>query len=604
MKRISLFLLITLLSLPSFAQTWEEITANKEILHAEGWGSSINEADEAALSALMSQIVVNVQTDKTVRDESVNRNGDIEESSTFLSSIKTYTQGTLANTTRVIIENEPNARVGRWIKRSEIEKIFASRIDKVRECIENAQMGERLGKADDALRNYYYALTLLKSLRYPDEVKHVCEDGKSHMLSTWIPTQMNAVFDQLKAQVVKRENCEVELLITFKGKKVNSVDYTYFDGANWSALYSAKDGCGSLELDPNFTGDDVRLKYEFEYRGQAHDRELEAVFAVVKSTSMPHAYVTLPLEVKEEEELAESCETFSSTPSDELEAPTSISSEAAEEYMKIIASVMNAVKTKNHAAVRTRFTDEGWGIYQQLIAYGKARVVGETDFQFYKNNGRVVARGVKMAFSFARGVRKSFTEDVVFTFNGEKQIECVAFGLGDTAADDILNKGVWNEAARVALMEFLENYKTAYGLKRIDYLRSIFDDDAVIIVGNVVRKPDTASDIMGSLSEGGNKIIKRNRVTKDDYLRNLERCFKSNEYINIRFANNDVFKMRGGGEVYAIQIKQDYYSTNYGDEGYLFLMVDINDPLNPIIKVRTWQPEKDPNFGIYSPGNF
>ncbi len=62
--------------------------------------------------------------------------------------------------------------------------------------------------------------------------------------------------------------------------------------------------------------------------------------------------------------------------------------------------------------------------------------------------------------------------------------------------------------------------------------------------------------------------------------------------------------MRGGGEVYAIQIKQDYYSTNYGDEGYLFLMVDINDPLNPIIKVRTWQPEKDPNFGIYSPGNF
>lgn len=48
----------------------------------------------------------------------------------------------------------------------------------------------------------------------------------------------------------------------------------------------------------------------------------------------------------------------------------------------------------------------------------------------------------------------------------------------------------------------------------------------------------------------------------------------------------------------------DYYSSTYGDKGYLFLMVDINDPENPIIKVRTWQPERDPNFGLYGPGDF
>ena len=63
-------------------------------------------------------------------------------------------------------------------------------------------------------------------------------------------------------------------------------------------------------------------------------------------------------------------------------------------------------------------------------------------------------------------------------------------------------------------------------------------------------------------------------------------------------------KMNGGGELYAIQIAQDYYSSSYGDKGYLFLMVDINDPENPIIKVCTWQPDKDPNFGLYGPGDF
>ena len=46
-------------------------------------------------------------------------------------------------------------------------------------------------------------------------------------------------------------------------------------------------------------------------------------------------------------------------------------------------------------------------------------------------------------------------------------------------------------------------------------------------------------------------------------------CYQSNQFINIRFADNDVVKMGAGGETYGIQIKQDYYSSNYGDHGYL-----------------------------------
>jgi hypothetical protein len=85
---------------------------------------------------------------------------------------------------------------------------------------------------------------------------------------------------------------------------------------------------------------------------------------------------------------------------------------------------------------------------------------------------------------------------------------------------------------------------------------------------------------------------------------NLKKCFKRNEFVNLRFSNNDVMKMGIGGELYAIQIQQDYYSSTYGDKGYLFLMVDINNPEKPLIKVRTWQPEKDPDFGLYGPGDF
>ena len=76
----------------------------------------------------------------------------------------------------------------------------------------------------------------------------------------------------------------------------------------------------------------------------------------------------------------------------------------------------------------------------------------------------------------------------------------------------------------------------------------------------------------------------------------LEHCFNSNEFINIRFAENDIVKAGKGGEIYGIQIRQDYYSSNYGDTGYLFLMVDLNDPKQPIITVRVWMPERDPDF--------
>ncbi|GAB1416653.1 hypothetical protein MASR2M117_20590 [Paludibacter sp.] len=57
-------------------------------------------------------------------------------------------------------------------------------------------------------------------------------------------------------------------------------------------------------------------------------------------------------------------------------------------------------------------------------------------------------------------------------------------------------------------------------------------------------------------------------------------------------------------ELYGIQIKQDYFSTNYGDTGYLFLLIDFDNPDEPLIHVRTWQPQKNPDGSIYGIENF
>lgn len=603
MKRICTIICFTAFALSMFAQNWESVKADKTYLYGEGWGASIAEADKQALSDLISKIAVSVASQTTNRDDSKVTNGILDETSQFTSSVSTYAQATLTNTERVIINNEPDAHVGRYIKRSEIEKIFASRIAKVKGMVELALKAEQKGKADDALRNYYWALTLLKSVQHPNEVSYTTDDGQSHMLMTWIPEQMNNVFDNLDAKVVKRNGDDVELYITYNGKPVNSVDYTYFDGQGWSNIYSAKDGYGVIELAAGNASSSYQLKYEFEYRGQAQiDRELESVIEVVKSSPMRSAYATIQSNVALQPTASVGRNTFSKTDAHILSAPKTLDN--GEPYMLIIDRVIKAIQTKQYEAIRELFTVDGWEVYNKLVRYGNARLVGNPSCQFFQNGNAVIGRGVQMSFSFKTGVRKSFVEDVVFQFNEEKKITNIAFGLGNTAADDILNKGVWTETARMAIMNFLENYKTAYGLKRLEYIRSIFDDDALIIVGKEIRRQSTANREMGTVTYNNSPIIKQNRYTKDQYLSNLKRCFESNEFINIRFANNDVLKMAQGGELYAIQIAQDYYSSTYGDKGYLFLMVDLNNPDRPVIKVRTWQPEPDPNFGLYGPGDF
>lgn len=601
MRRLVVLFVLVCLTFSLSAQSWNVIKESNEYLYGEGWGYSIAEADKQALSSLISKIAVNISSESSNKDNLVVNNGEVNEVSQFESSVNTYAQATLTNTQQVILKNEPDAHVGRWIKKNEIDKIFASRKAKINDMVSQAIAAEKKGKVDDALRNFYWALTLLKSLQYPNEPTYVDESGQTQRLVLWIPAKMNEIFDQLEISVKKKEEDVVELLITFQGKPVNSVDYTYFDGIGWSNVYSAKDGVGVLELAPGNVSENYQIKFEFEYRGQALiDRELESVLNVVRSTPMRKAYFNVKYEQKKDEKIEVINSSFSTTDSTVLNTPSMVAD--PKKYEAAVNVVLEAIKLRRYDDVKELFSEEGWDIYQRLIHYGSARIVGEPNMMFMHNGDYVIGRGVQMSFSFKTGSRKSFVEDIVFTFDNNNKICNLAFGLGNTAVDDILNKGIWSAEARLGIMNFLENYKTAYGLKRLDYIRSIFDDNAVIIVGNVVKSATAYNKDVAGMAN--NKIIKTNRYTKDQYLQNLSRCFNSNEYINIRFANNDVYKLAQGGELYAIQIAQDYYSSSYGDKGYLFLMVDINDPQNPIIKVRTWQPEKDPNFGLYGPGDF
>lgn len=615
-------ILMLLLPLTSLAQTAEEraeqMKANAEYICGEGWGDTYNSADQAALADLISKISLNISNSFEIKEEEFNTNSSFDSKTAITSVMNSYAQATLTNTFNLVISNTPQTHVLRYIRKSEVNKIFDERKEKVFDYVRSAMRAEEKAKIDDALRNYYWAFAMVRSLQYPNSVKMTI-NGVQRLLVTWIPQQIEEIMSNLSTKIASKDGNEINLFIKYKGEPVTSLDYTYFDGQTWSNLYSAKDGMGIVELRPGVDVNSLQLKYEYEYADQCQiDKELESVMQLFKGTSFKNASVYINNLDKKSAVSSEAKKEFEKSVKTEsaanLETLSKVENE--KELAGIMTRVINAIKAKDYDSVSDCFSEDGLEMYKKLLNYGQARLLGDPQFSFYTMGKRVVCRSIPMAFSFKNNRRK-FVEDVTFTFDENKKIECVAFGLGSQAKTDIFNKGVgaWSDYAKMVIATFLENYKTAFALKRLDYLESVFDDNATIITGHIIKKAPKVAMEGESFINSNNKLIKYTRQTKSEYMRKLKMCFQSNQFINIRFADNDVVKMGAGGETYGIQIKQDYYSTNYGDHGYLFLMVDFNDPDNPSIKVRTWQPDRNPNinsnlprsnrdWGIIGPGNF
>lgn len=575
----------------------------------EGFGATYSEADRMALTELISKISVSIEATISNRDSEVN--GDYK--SEYDISFKSYSNATLNGAQVIVVSNEPESQVFRFISKKDVEKIFEQREEKVRDYVRTAARCEEHGKIDEALRYYYWGLKLLQSLLEPNKVR-LTDGGANTLLITEIPKRINEILENLQVKVLGEEDGDVDILITYKGNPVASVDYTYFDGLTWSTLYSAKDGRGLLELRQGMTADMAQLKFEYEYLGESHiDKEMNTVMLHSKAIPFRKATVSLADNSKKrpkKKEIQEAIEMTNAAAS-VGEAMTTVKDDKP--YVELMNKVINAIKKRDYASVRSLFTDNGWEMFDRLIHYGQAKLSGDPVLTFLPLDNRVVCRSVPMVFSFQNNNRK-FMEDVTFTFSSDMKIETLAFGLGSSARTDIFDKGVgvWSEKSKMVLATFLENYKTAYALKRLDYIESIFSEDALIITGQVLKKKVGPIEGQPTLSRDE---VRYTRHTKRDFIRKLERSFKSNQFINIRFSNNDVVKAGVGGEIYGIQIHQDYYSSTYGDTGYLFLMVDINDPDNPIISIRTWQPERNPdinslyskdnpNYGIYSIYNF
>jgi len=145
---------------------------------------------------------------------------------------------------------------------------------------------------------------------------------------------------------------------------------------------------------------------------------------------------------------------------------------------------------------------------------------------------------------------------------------------------------------REIILNFLENFRTAYNRKDLAYIEQVFSDDALIIVGRVIsynqKIPDRLD--MPNLSLNDGKQIEYVKLSKSNYIDNLRKLFQKNRFVKVEYSDFKIQQHHAKPYIYGVQLNQKWRSSTYGDDGYLFLIIDLRDEDEPIIWVRTWQP--------------
>lgn len=187
-------------------------------------------------------------------------------------------------------------------------------------------------------------------------------------------------------------------------------------------------------------------------------------------------------------------------------------------------------------------------------------------------------------------------QEAVVEFDTKGQLIDFRFALDAQTAESMERCGtVVDKEKQMIILQYVERFRTAYNQKDISTIEKMFSDDALIITGRVVMaKPQG--------DQGAQFKVEYNKQNKQQYISNLRRAFLRNKWIDVKFSqigeNGEDVGCAGITQStkdktkYGVRLRQSWKSSNYSDEGYLFLLWEFpEDGGDPIIHVRTWQPE-------------
>lgn len=578
-----------------------------------GYAEGYEQAVQRAKAQLVEDIAVYVQS-YTTGTVSTETGISMEE------RIHTYTNMTqLREVETVLVSERPTFHVFCYVKKSVVQQMFEERKQKMRSYFDEACRAEKKLMMAEGLRYYYWSLMVLKTLPEGSHETFIDDEGHLQNMLLWLNDHISEILNNIDFSPVTissmgecstltgvHELKQVELFVTYHGRPVSNCEYQYWTGRGYSQPVRAKDGRGVAE----FCGDvpqqlRFRVEYVFENDARNIDPELRDIIAMegrpawndnVRMVAFETPSSSQPTSEVHTVYFDEKPETFSN-----CEAIQQLSDAQYDSCARRMNAVKDAIVAKDFESVKSLCTMGGWQMFNMMMKNGNATILGDSKWKFIRVRGEILCRGLSVSLKYPRS-GKTIVENVEFRLDYKTlKINSLSYTLNQEAEDDILNEEKkWEANSRFQLMRFLQDYQTAYALKRADFLESIFSEDALIIVGvELERAPNLENRILPT----NQSQYKFTQKSKSEYIDHLRRIFASAEFVNLQLKDNEILKVPNK-EIYGIQIRQIYTSSSYADQGYLFLVVDLRDEEHPIIHVRTWQPNKDPDFGFFDLGKF
>lgn len=598
-KRALTLTILAIFTMYSHAQSIDEIKKNSNYIWGEGNGTTMSDAEGEALRQMSVQISVSVYNSSY--DEESNDNSVQKAVLQSVSSAK------FTNVQMRVLEEEPNARVFCFMPRSEVKKMFEKRANHIANMVDAGKTAESRMMIDEALRNYYWALVLAKTTPEPVEIEFNDKKGEATSL---LPIKIKSVLAMINASVDEIQDGKNLILgFTYNGKPVSSLNFKYNDGQSIVGPIVARDGIGEASMASIPADGKLHLTHELRFRNEVDPTDSD-IAGAFNAGLLPNINSSVAIAIKNNSKkkaaapVLASAEILAAQPTNDKRSIAVQNADNTDDLQKAVLAVEAAISSNNPKSAFNYFTPEGYTLFANLMAKnGKVTLVGKAQsHNFIIADGYIIGRATNIKRQFRNG--KAFMEKLVYRFNPEsRKIESVAFALTQRAENDIMNAAAsWPEVSRWAILNFMEDYQTAFALKRTDYINSIFSDDALIITGTILKKLNNAErafDRSKSLDLGGPKDIAYSQLSKTEYIDRLRKIFNTREYVHLQFEDNvtrmiDLPAINGinKGAAFGIEIKQRYESTGYSDDGYLTMVFDTRGKL-PIIHVRLWQPDKN-----------
>lgn len=211
--------------------------------------------------------------------------------------------------------------------------------------------------------------------------------------------------------------------------------------------------------------------------------------------------------------------------------------------------------------------------------------------------------------SKAKMDEKQKYRELTIVLNKNGRISGVNMALSNNEITSVLAgaEGVTDATRRMEIAHFVEMLRLSYIQKDTSVLNMLFSDDAIIISGTVIKSGGKTNLETEAVK------VKYKRENKREYIdRMANQVFKSNKFIDVKFDQISIFHSNAKkANFYGVTLHQDWSSIRYGDkkanaahpsyqdEGWVFLLWEFpTDGSDPIIHVRTWQPDELINSGV------